>query len=112
LQKLKELENLGIQWESLQEPYFKSVGQFKDVVLSVIATVAKMEREKISERTKAGLKRAAQYGKYPGRPKKDHKIYCKYCDFPKCRIRVKKHHKLCEKHDKHYARLKGIDHDE
>src|SRR3972149_2808578 len=55
LQKLKELENLGINWESYQEPYFKSVGQFKDVVLSVISTVAKMEREKISERTKAGL---------------------------------------------------------
>lgn len=55
LQKLKELENLGVGWESYQEPYFKSVGEFKDVILSVIATVAKMEREKISERTKAGL---------------------------------------------------------
>lgn len=57
LQKLKELENLGINWESYQEPYFKSVGQFKDVILSVISTVAKIEREKISERTKAGLER-------------------------------------------------------
>ena len=55
LQKLKELENLGIDWESYQEPYFESVGQFKDVVLSIISTVAKIEREKISERTKAGL---------------------------------------------------------
>ena len=58
LQKLKELENLGIDWESYQEPYFKSVGQFKDVVLSIISTVAKIEREKISERTKAGLQRS------------------------------------------------------
>ena len=57
LQKLKELENLGIEWESYQEPYFKSIGQFKDVILSVISTVAKIEREKISERTKAGLQR-------------------------------------------------------
>ncbi|MCK5624216.1 recombinase family protein [Candidatus Pacearchaeota archaeon] len=55
LQKLKELENLGIEWESYQEQYFKSVGQFKDVVLSIISTIAKIEREKISERTKAGL---------------------------------------------------------
>lgn len=55
LQKLKELENLGIDWESYQEPYFKSVGQFKDVILSIISTIAKIEREKISERTKAGL---------------------------------------------------------
>lgn len=57
LQKLKELENLGIEWESYQESYFKSAGQFKDVVLSIIATIAKIEREKISERTKAGLER-------------------------------------------------------
>lgn len=57
LQKLKELENLGVEWESYQEQYFRSVGQFKDVILSVISTVAKIEREKISERTKAGLQR-------------------------------------------------------
>jgi len=63
LQKLKELENLGINWESYQEPYFKSVGVFKDVVLSILATVAKMEREKISERTKAGLRLAKNVGK-------------------------------------------------
>ena len=63
LQKLKELENLGIDWESYQEPYFKSAGQFKDVVLSIISTIAKMEREKISERTKAGLRHAKNVGK-------------------------------------------------
>lgn len=57
LQKLKELENLGIGWKSYQEPYFDSIGQFKDVVLSIMSTLAKMEREKISERTKAGLRR-------------------------------------------------------
>lgn len=63
LQKLKQLENLGIEWDSYQEPYFRSAGQFKDVVLSVVATVAKIEREKISERTKAGLARAQNVGK-------------------------------------------------
>lgn len=72
LQKLKELENLGIQWESYQEPYFKSAGQFKDVVLSILATVAKIEREKISERTKAGLKNAKNVGKR-GKDKKPRK---------------------------------------
>ena len=55
LQKLKELENLGIKWESYTEPYFSSIGEFKDVVLSIMSTLAKMEREKISQRTKAGL---------------------------------------------------------
>jgi len=69
LQKLKELENLGVDWESYTEPYFKSVGQFKDVVLSVVSTIARIEREKISERTKAGLLRAKKNGKQLGRPK-------------------------------------------
>ncbi len=63
LQKLKELENLGIGWESYQEHYFNSIGDFKDVVLSIMATLAKIERQKISERTKAGLKHAKNVGK-------------------------------------------------
>jgi DNA invertase Pin-like site-specific DNA recombinase len=73
LQKLKELENLGIDWESYQEPYFKSVGQFKDVVLSIISTVAKIEREKISERTKAGMIGKKNVGKR-GKDKKLRRI--------------------------------------
>ena len=72
LQKLKELENLGIEWESYQEPYFKSAGQFKDVVLSIISTIAKMERERISERTKAGL-RASKKRHLIGKRGKDKK---------------------------------------
>jgi DNA invertase Pin-like site-specific DNA recombinase len=80
LQKLKELENLNIEWESYQEPYFKSIGQFKDVVLAVIATVAKMEREKIGERTKAafyvdkdGITRSIKNDKPIGKRGKDKK---------------------------------------
>jgi len=73
LQKLKELENLKIEWESYQENYLKSSGQFKDVVLSVISTVAKIEREKISERTKAGLKGKLNVGKR-GKDKKPRQI--------------------------------------
>lgn len=76
LQKLKELENLNIEWESYQEPYFRSAGQFKDVVISIMASLAKMEREKISERTKAGLARAKNVGKRgkdrkPRKPRSD-----------------------------------------
>lgn len=69
LQKLKELENLNISWHSYQEPYFSSVGEFKDVVLSIMSTLAKIERDKISERTKAGLKRLKREGRVLGRPK-------------------------------------------
>ena len=69
LNKLNELESVGVSWESYQEPYFRSAGEFKDVLLSVMATLAKIEREKISERTKAGLARVKRAGKTLGRPK-------------------------------------------
>ncbi len=55
LQRLRELENLHIDWESYTETYFKSAGDFRDVILSIMATLAKIEREKLSLRTKAGL---------------------------------------------------------
>lgn len=73
LQKLKELENLDIEWISYTEPYFKSIGDFKDVILSIMSTLAKIEREKISQRTKAGLKNAKNVGKR-GRDKKRRKV--------------------------------------
>ena len=69
MQKFKELENLGIDWDSYQEKYFKSAGQFKDIVISIMATLAKLEREKISERTKAGLRIRKRQGIHCGRPK-------------------------------------------
>ena len=67
LQKLRELENLGIGYISYREPYLNTVGQFKEVVISILATVAKIEREHISERTKAGLRRAKINGVVLGR---------------------------------------------
>jgi len=72
LQKLHELDLLGIAWASFQEPYIDSAGAFKDVVISIMATLAKIERERISERTKAGLARIKERkprGKDKGRRK-------------------------------------------
>ena len=63
LQKLKELSNIGVKWHSLQEPYFSSLGEFGDVIISIMATLSKIERQKISERTKAGLAKAKNVGK-------------------------------------------------
>jgi DNA invertase Pin-like site-specific DNA recombinase len=69
LQKLQELKGLGIEWISYQEPYIRSIGQFSDVIISLLSTVAKIEREKISMRTKAGLERLKSQGVKLGRPK-------------------------------------------
>lgn len=68
LQKLQELRNLSIDWVSFNEPYISSLGQFSDIVISIMATLAKLEREKISERTKSGLRTAKSNGKSLGRP--------------------------------------------
>jgi len=67
LQKLRELRNLEIGWHSYSEPYASTAGEFKNVVIAVLSEVAKIEREKISERTKAGLARAKANGKRLGR---------------------------------------------
>jgi len=69
VQKLQELNNLGIGWDSFQEPYIKTIGPFGDVVLVLMATLARVERERLSERTKAGLARKRATGWVPGRKK-------------------------------------------
>ena len=68
LQHLNRLESYGVCYRSFTEPYFDSCGAFKDVILAVMATLAKQERVKRSERTKAGLARVKASGKSLGRP--------------------------------------------
>jgi DNA invertase Pin-like site-specific DNA recombinase len=69
LQHFKQLENWGIGWRSYTESFFDSCGPFKDAVISIMSSLAKIERERISERTKAGLRRARREGKILGRPR-------------------------------------------
>jgi DNA invertase Pin-like site-specific DNA recombinase len=71
LTHLQRLSQAGVDWRSYQERYFDSCGPFKDAVISIMATLAQQERLRISERTKAGLKRAVREGKTLGRPKVD-----------------------------------------
>src|SRR5439155_26056257 len=69
LNHLQRLSASGVGWRSYQESYVDSCGPFKDVVISLMATLAKQERLRISERTKAGLQRARRAGKVLGRPR-------------------------------------------
>jgi DNA invertase Pin-like site-specific DNA recombinase len=71
LNYLRDLTSYGVCWISHTEPYFDSCGPFKDAVISIMATIAKMEREKLIERTKAGLRRAVSQGKTLGRKEQD-----------------------------------------
>jgi DNA invertase Pin-like site-specific DNA recombinase len=69
LQHLNRLTSYGVNYRSFTEQYFDSCGIFKDAVISILATVAKQERLRISERVRAGLDRARARGKHLGRPR-------------------------------------------
>ena len=69
LQHLNRLTSYGVGYRSFTEQYFDSCGIFRDAVISILATVAKQERVRLSERTKAGLAIARARGKTLGRPK-------------------------------------------
>jgi len=69
LQHLQRLTSYGIGYRSFTEQYFDSCGIFRDAVIAIVATVAKQERIRISERVKAGLTTARHKGKRLGRPK-------------------------------------------
>jgi DNA invertase Pin-like site-specific DNA recombinase len=69
LQHLERLESYGVSFRSYTEPYFDSCGIFKEAVVSIVATLAKQERVRLSERTKAGLAIARSKGRVIGRPR-------------------------------------------
>jgi len=51
LQHLNRLTSYGVGFRSFAEQYFDSCGIFKDAVISILATIAKQERIRLSERT-------------------------------------------------------------
>ncbi len=69
LQHLQKLTGYGVEWFSFREEYLRSIGVFRDAVLAILATIAKQERIRISERVTAGLNRARAAGTVLGRPR-------------------------------------------
>jgi len=67
LQYLQRLSAAGVGYKSFTEQYLDSCGLFKDAVLAILATIAKQERIRISERVNAGLERARKQGRVGGR---------------------------------------------
>jgi DNA invertase Pin-like site-specific DNA recombinase len=68
LQHLNTLESYGVGYKSYTEQYLDSTGIFKEAVISILAIVAKQERVRLSERTRAGLERARGKGTQLGKP--------------------------------------------
>lgn len=69
LQHLNRLTSYGIGYKSFTEQYLDSCGIFKDAVIGILAVIAKQERVRLSERTKAGLAIARSKGRQIGRPR-------------------------------------------
>lgn len=68
LEYLTKLDDYRVKWHSYTEEYISSLGIFADAIISLMACLAKQERIRISERTKAGLARVKAKGKVLGRP--------------------------------------------
>jgi DNA invertase Pin-like site-specific DNA recombinase len=67
---LQRLGAHGIAFRSFTEEHLSTENELvRNILLAVLASLAKLEREKISQRTKAGLERARAKGTILGRPK-------------------------------------------
>ena len=70
LQYLNQLQGWGVGYKSLTERYLDSIGLFQEATVSLLATLAKQERVRLSERTKAGMARRRAEGLPMGPPAK------------------------------------------
>jgi hypothetical protein len=66
LQYLRTLTSYGVGWKSFTEQYLNSCGIFRDAALSILATVAKQERVRLSERTRSPPKWGWPRPPWPG----------------------------------------------
>jgi DNA invertase Pin-like site-specific DNA recombinase len=67
---LQRLASHGVAFRSFIEEHLSTENELvRNILLATLASLAKLEREKISQRTRAGLERARARGKVLGRPK-------------------------------------------
>jgi DNA invertase Pin-like site-specific DNA recombinase len=66
---LQRLASHGVAFRSFTEEHLSTENELvRDILLATLASLAKLERKKISQRTKAGLERARAMGRRLGRP--------------------------------------------
>lgn len=59
---IRDLKAYNVQFESYSEAHFRTTGPAGELMLAIAAWIAKQERLRISERTKAGIERARRAG--------------------------------------------------
>jgi DNA invertase Pin-like site-specific DNA recombinase len=66
---LQRLSSFGVSFHSYTEPHLQTDNELvRNILLAVMSSLAKVESQKIGERTKAGMARAKKAGKRIGRP--------------------------------------------
>ena len=72
---LQRLASYGVGFHSYTEPHLATDNELvRNILLALLASLAKVEAQKISERTRAGMARAKAQGKRIGRPSIPHKL--------------------------------------
>jgi len=66
---LQQLDDCGVQYKSYTEQYLDSSGIFRDVIVSLLSTLALQEKTRLAERVLCGLERARRNGRIGGRPR-------------------------------------------
>src|SRR5882762_583024 len=69
LQTVLELDRLGVQVISVKEAFLDTSGPVRPLLIAIFGWLAQQERERLIERTRAGLERARRQGKRIGRPR-------------------------------------------
>jgi DNA invertase Pin-like site-specific DNA recombinase len=71
---LQRLASYGVSFHSYTEAHLATDNEMvRNILLSVMSSLAKVEAQKIGERTRVGMARARAQGKHIGRP---HLIRC------------------------------------
>jgi len=71
LKLIDRLKQYGVRVISYQETWTEAPGELADILYAIAGWVARMESQRLSERTKAGMKRAMADGKPIGKRGKD-----------------------------------------
>src|SRR5580700_7767390 len=67
---LQRLASYGVAFHSYTEPHLAKDNELvRNILLALLSSLAKLEAQKVSERTKAGMARAKANGIKIGRPK-------------------------------------------
>ena len=65
---INRLDSYGVKFVSLKEEYLSTMGIWREALIAIMSTLAKQERQRISERVIAGLERTKKAGTKLGRP--------------------------------------------